>query len=44
LDWLKDGGILLSVHSDDSQWTEKAKQIMQQTGAQEGLDHFLHLI
>ena len=25
---VKDGGILLSVHSDDSQWTKKAKEIL----------------
>ena len=27
---VKDGGILLSVHSDDSQWTKKAKEILKQ--------------
>ena len=32
---VKDGGILLSVHSDDSQWTKKAKEILEQTGAQD---------
>jgi Protein of unknown function (DUF3341) len=31
---VKDGGILLSVHSDDSQWTQKAKEILERTGAQ----------
>src|SRR5437763_393673 len=31
----KDGGILLSVHSDDSQWTKKAKEILERTGAQD---------
>jgi hypothetical protein len=32
---VKDGGILLSVHSDDSQWTKKAKEILEHTGAQD---------
>src|ERR1700692_4967929 len=32
---IKDGGILLSVHSDDSQWTKKAKDILERTGAQD---------
>jgi hypothetical protein len=32
---VKDGGILLSVHSDDSAWTKKAKEILAQTGAQD---------
>lgn len=32
---VKDGGILLSVHSDDSEWTKKAKEILQHTGAQD---------
>jgi hypothetical protein len=30
---IKQGGILLSVHSDDSQWTKKAKDILEHTGA-----------
>jgi len=30
---VKEGGILLSVHADDSDWTKKARDIMQQTGA-----------
>ena len=30
---VKDGGILLSVHSDDSAWTKKAKEILERTGA-----------
>lgn len=30
---VKDGGILLSVHADDSKWTSKAKEILEQTGA-----------
>ena len=29
------GGILLSVHSDDSDWTKKAKQILEATGAED---------
>src|SRR2546430_3894386 len=32
---VKDGGILLSVHSDNSEWTKRAKQILEQTGAQD---------
>ena len=32
---VKDGGILLSVHSDDSQWTKKAKEILEHSGAQD---------
>jgi len=30
---IKGGGILLSVHSDDSAWTTKAKKILEATGA-----------
>jgi len=30
---VKDGGILLSVHSDDSKWTKKAKEVLERTGA-----------
>jgi len=30
---VKEGGILLSVHCDASDWTDKAKQILKQTGA-----------
>src|SRR3981189_3350903 len=30
---VKDGGILVSVHSDSSEWTKKAKTILEQTGA-----------
>jgi hypothetical protein len=33
--FVKDGGILLSVHSDDSEWTRKAKSIMERTGARD---------
>lgn len=32
---VKDGGILLSVHSDDSQWTKKAKEVLERTGAED---------
>ncbi len=32
---VKDGGILLSVHSDNSEWTKKAKEILERTGAQD---------
>src|SRR5437762_6965190 len=32
---VKDGGILLSVHSDDSDWTKKAKTILERTGAED---------
>jgi hypothetical protein len=30
---VREGGILLSVHSDDSEWTKKAKAILERTGA-----------
>jgi hypothetical protein len=32
---VKEGGILLSVHSDDSNWTKKAKEILEHTGAED---------
>lgn len=32
---IKDGGILLSVHSDNSDWTKKAEDILKNTGAQD---------
>ncbi len=32
---VKRGGILLSVHSDSSHWTEKAKDILERTGAED---------
>jgi Protein of unknown function (DUF3341) len=32
---VKDGGILLSVHSDRSDWTKRAKEILKRTGAQD---------
>lgn len=30
---IRKGGILVSVHSDDSEWTAKAKTILEETGA-----------
>lgn len=30
---VKQGGILLSVHSDSSEWTKRAKEILERTGA-----------
>jgi Alternative complex III, ActD subunit len=32
---IKDGGILLSVHCDNSDWTKRAKDILEHTGAQD---------
>jgi hypothetical protein len=32
---VKDGGILLSVHSDSSEWTKRAKLLLEATGAQD---------
>jgi hypothetical protein len=32
---VREGGCLLSVHSDNSDWTRKAKEILERTGAQE---------
>jgi hypothetical protein len=32
---VKEGGILLSVHSDNSVWTKKATEIFEGTGAQQ---------
>jgi hypothetical protein len=32
---VKEGGILLSVHSDNSEWTKRAKEILESTGAQD---------
>lgn len=32
---VKDGGILLSVHTDSSDWTKRAKEILKRTGAQD---------
>jgi hypothetical protein len=30
---VKEGGILISVHCDNSEWTSKAKDILERTGA-----------
>lgn len=32
---IKEGGILLSVHCDSSDWVKRAKEILEQTGAQD---------
>jgi hypothetical protein len=32
---IKKGGILLSVHSDNSEWTKRAKKILEDTGAED---------
>jgi hypothetical protein len=32
---IREGGILLSVHADDSKWTKRAKEIMERTGAED---------
>src|SRR5581483_886188 len=32
---VKDGGILLSVHSDDSNWVKRAKDVLERSGAQD---------
>lgn len=32
---IKDGGILLSVHSDNSDWTKRAKQVLERTGGRD---------
>ena len=32
---VKNGGILLSVHCDSSDWAKKAKQILEKTGAED---------
>lgn len=32
---VRNGGILLSVHSDDSDWAKRAKEILKRTGAQD---------
>jgi hypothetical protein len=32
---IKSGGILLSVHADSSDWVDRAKKILEQTGAQD---------
>jgi hypothetical protein len=32
---IKSGGILLSIHCDDSEWTKRAKDILENTGAED---------
>ncbi len=32
---IKEGGILLSVHADDSKWVSKAKDVLKRTGAED---------
>src|SRR6476661_8896398 len=32
---IKEGGILVSVHSDNSEWTRKGKEILERTGAED---------
>jgi hypothetical protein len=32
---IKDGGILISVHCDDSEWVDRAKKILEATGGQD---------
>jgi hypothetical protein len=32
---IKEGGILMSVHADNSDWTKKAKSVLEQTGAED---------
>jgi hypothetical protein len=32
---IKEGGILMSVHCDNSDWTKKAKELLEQTGAED---------
>lgn len=32
---VRNGGILLSVHSDNSEWTKQAKEILRRTGAED---------
>jgi len=32
---IRSGGILLSVHCDDAEWANQAKQLLEQTGAQD---------
>jgi hypothetical protein len=32
---IKEGGILLSVHCDNSDWVGKAKQVLRETGAED---------
>jgi len=32
---IKEGGILMSIHCDNSDWTKKAKELLEQTGAED---------
>jgi hypothetical protein len=32
---IKNGGILVSVHCEDSEWVEKAKDLLRHTGAED---------
>jgi len=32
---IKEGGILMSVHADNSDWTKKAKELLKQSGAED---------
>ncbi len=32
---VKDGGVLISVHCDDSEWADRAKRILEQTGCKD---------
>lgn len=32
---MKDGGVLLSVHSDTPEWTSKAKKLLEDSGAKD---------
>ncbi len=32
---VKEGGILVSIHCDNSDWTKKAKTLLEQTGAED---------
>jgi len=32
---VKQGGILLSVHCDNSDWTKRAKELLEHTGAED---------
>jgi hypothetical protein len=32
---IKEGGILLSVHCDNNDWTKKAKDLLKETGAED---------
>jgi hypothetical protein len=32
---IKEGGILVSVHCDDSEWVDKAKEVLKHSGAED---------